>query len=80
MNKIHTYNDIKYLRNEYINSDNPEMYRNLNNNKFEYIFREGPCVNNVIEADQYMIPTDGVELVKIHNYNNYVMPLIKYFL
>ena len=74
--KQRIHESLKYLRMQYVNSDNMEMYRNVETNTFQYIFREGE-MTSIIEFNNYM-EMPNTEMVKIHNYSNYVLPLIKY--
>jgi hypothetical protein len=63
---------LKSFRYSYINSEDKNIYKSLeNNNKFLYLNDK-----EIIESD-YMIPDNENNLIKINNYVIFVMPLIR---
>lgn len=64
---------MKSMRSEYINSDDINIYRVLNlKNKFIY-----NILGEIVESDVEMEESDDIELIKINNYLDFVVPLMK---
>ena len=71
MGQIQCMKMMKNLRLEYLNSEDIEIYKYLKNNKFRYVVGE-----DVIDTD-VEINDQRATLIKIDNYKDFVIPLMK---
>lgn len=67
---------LKLFRVQYIENDDPEIFRSINdNNKYKYIID-----GQYILSDIYLKESTNCILVKFDNYLNYIFPLIQSFI
>ncbi len=73
---INCLRKLKNFRHEYINSDNAEIYRSVDNhNKYKYLIN-----NEIIFSDILLKEDSSCKLLKDDNYINYLMPLMRSFI